>query len=168
MLGPFLVDAKISLQLMGIVDGIGGLAVGFFGAILGGACVRYFGTRVVLISALVAQLVLMCCFIWFSGQIRPSQTALLICSLASSSGIMAYGFVALYAHFMRLSDVRQAGVDFTVFQCMDGAMSMTGGLLGGKIAESFGHQWLFILGAGLITAAVPVVYHLSGRTRLGR
>lgn len=163
MLDPFLVDAKISLQLMGIVDGIGGLAIGFVGAMLGGACVRYLGTRAVLVTALVAQLAFMCGFIWLAGQNQPSQTILLICSLASSSGIMAFGFVALYAQFMRLSDVRQAGVDFTIFQCMDGAMSMVGGVLGGMIAEKFGHQALFIIGAALIVAAVPIVYRLSER-----
>lgn len=161
MLSPFLVDAKISLQLMGIIDGVGGLAVGFCGAMLGGICVRYLGTRVVLVTALVAQLVFMCCFIWLSGQSQPSQTALLICSLVSSSGIMAFGFVALYAQFMRLSDRRQAGVDFTIFQCMDGAVSMGDGLLSGRFAEEFGYQMLFITGAIFLIVAVPVVYRLT-------
>ena len=41
---------------------------------------------------------------------------------------LAFGFVALYAQFMRWSDARQAGIDFTLFQCMDALVSMAGGV----------------------------------------
>ncbi len=132
MLVPFMVDAKISLYYLGIFNGIGGLIIGFAGAITGGYCVKKFGSHKILITALLLQLVLLINFILIAIQPQPSQILILICALMSSSGIMAFGFVALYAQFMHLADIRQAGVDFTIFQCMDSAVSMTIGVLGAR------------------------------------
>ncbi len=161
MMEPYMIDANVGLSLLGILNGAGGLLTGLAGACIGGLAVRYAGTRSVLLTALVLQCLLMISFIWFSGQSAPPRFAMLLCALASSSGVMAFGFVALYARFMEMSDVRQAGVDFTVFQCMDGVISMTGGVAGGKIAALYGYLSLFAFGAGLAAAALPLIWYLG-------
>ena len=76
-------------------------------------------------------------------------------AVASSSGIMALGFVALYAQFMRWSDPRQGGVDFTLFQSMDALVSMIGGILAGQIAERLGYGVFFAGAAFVALAAAP-------------
>ncbi|MFD1198330.1 MFS transporter [Brucella gallinifaecis] len=167
MMEPYMIDAKIGLSLLGILNGAGGLITGLAGACIGGLAVRYSGTRPVLLTALVLQCLLMISFIWFSGQSNPPRFFMLLCALASSFGVMAFGFVALYARFMEISDIRQAGVDFTIFQCMDGVISMIGGVVGGKIAALYGYQPLFAVGAGLSAAAMPLIWSME-RFETGR
>lgn len=161
MMEPYMIDVNIGLSLLGVLNGAGGLVVGLAGACIGGVAVKYLGTRFVLLIALILQFLLMSCFIWMSGQNDPSRFYILVCALASSSGVMAFGFVALYARFMEMSDIRQAGVDFTVFQCMDGVVSMVGGVAGGKIAALYGYQFLFIFGAGMCVLVLPAVWYLT-------
>ncbi len=47
--------------------------------------------------------------------------------------MLALGFTALYALFMRWSDPRQAGVDFTCFQCMDSASASSAAWRRGRL-----------------------------------
>ena len=75
-------------------------------------------------------------------------------SMISSSALMAVGFVALYALFMEWSDVRQAGVDFTIFQCMDALVSIVSGMGAGYAAEYFGFGVFFGAAAAIALLAV--------------
>ena len=76
---------------------------------------------------------------------------------------MALGYVALYAHFMALSDPRQAGIDFTLLQCMDALVSMAGGIGAGWIAQNYGYSAFFGLAGALAVIAVPAGILLTGR-----
>jgi MFS transporter (putative signal transducer) len=169
MLGPFLIDSGLDLASLGMVNGMGGLVVGFACALLGGALVRFWGARVVMVLALVLQaasLAGLAMAAWQSGMPKPVLLAL---ALGSSSGLMALGFVALYAQFMALSDPRQAGVDFTLLQCMDALVSMAGGLGAGWISQHLGYATCFALAAAMAVIAAPVTAILGGRAaRLGR
>ena len=160
MLGPFLVDAGLDLTSLGVINGLGGLAVGFASALAGGALVRLWGARVVMVLALGLQALALAGLAVAALRGLP-QPVLVACALASSSGIMALGFVALYARFMALADVRQAGVDFTLLQCMDALVSMAGGVGAGWIAQHWGFGTCFALAAGLAVIAGPVVAVLS-------
>ncbi|CAN7159032.1 MFS transporter [Bosea sp. LjRoot90] len=161
MLGPYLVDSGLDLASLGLVNGVGGLAVGFACALIGGALVRLLGARSVLVLALVLQAASLAGLAFAAWRGLP-QPAVLALALASSSGVMALGFVALYARFMALSDPRQAGVDFTLLQCMDGLVSMAGGIGAGWIAQHFGYGVCFALAAGAALVAAPLVALLSG------
>jgi MFS transporter (putative signal transducer) len=77
---------------------------------------------------------------------------------------MSIGFVALYAQFMDWSDPKQAGVDFTVFQCMDGIVSIAGGLGAGWLAERLGYVSIFAGASGICLAAVVPIFLLLRRT----
>ena len=47
---------------------------------------------------------------------------------------------------MRWSDPKQAGVDFTLFQCMDALVGMAGGVIAGYAAQHFGYGIFFAAG----------------------
>ena len=160
MLGPFLIDAGLDLNALGIVNGVGGMIVGFVCALLGGALVRLWGARPVMVLALVLQAAALA-GLAAAGVGGMPQGLLLVLALASSSGVMALGFVALYAQFMALSDPRQAGIDFTLLQCMDALVSMAGGIGAGWVSEHFGYGVYFGLAGSLALIAVPAVMLLS-------
>jgi MFS transporter, putative signal transducer len=165
MLGPFLVDSGLDLDSLGIVNGAGGMILGFGCALLGGALVRSWGARAIMVLALVLQALTLsglAAAAWIGG---ASQLLLLGFALASSSAIMALGFVALYAQFMALSDPRQAGIDFTLLQCMDALVSMIGGIGAGWIAQHFGYSACFGLAAFLVILAITPVALLTVRSR---
>jgi MFS transporter (putative signal transducer) len=164
MLGPFLVDSGLDLDSLGVVNGAGGMILGFGCALLGGALVRSWGARAIMVLALVLQALTLsglAAAAWIGG---ASQLLLLGFALASSSAIMALGFVALYAQFMALSDPRQAGIDFTLLQCMDALVSMIGGIGAGWIAQHFGYSACFGLAAFLVILAITPVALLSVRS----
>jgi MFS transporter (putative signal transducer) len=165
MLGPFLIDAGLDLTSLGAINGAGGMIVGFACALLGGACVRIWGARPILILGLILQTAALSGLglaAWAGG---TPQWLLIMLALASSSGIMALGFVALYAKFMELSDPRQAGVDFTLLQCADALVSMVGGVGSGWIAQHFGYSACFGIAAAFTVLALPVVILLFRRSR---
>jgi MFS transporter (putative signal transducer) len=164
MLGPFLVDSGLDLDSLGIVNGAGGMILGFGCALLGGALVRSWGARAIMVLALVLQALTLsglAAAAWNGG---TSQLLLLGLALGSSSTIMALGFVALYAQFMALSDPRQAGIDFTLLQCMDALVSMIGGIGAGWIAQHFGYSACFGLAAFLVILAITPVALLTVRS----
>lgn len=166
MLGPFLVDSGLDLDSLGIVNGAGGMILGFGCAVLGGALVRLWGARAILVIALILQAVALATLgaaAWIGG---VHHVLLLGLALASSSAIMALGFVALYAQFMKLSDPRQAGIDFTLLQCMDAFVSMIGGVGAGWIAQHFGYSACFGLAAILVVLATAPVALLSAGYKL--
>jgi MFS transporter, putative signal transducer len=163
MLGPFLIDAGLELSTVGLINGVGSMFVGVAAALAGGALVKSWGMRNVLVLALVLQAAALFFFSAFDLQGGMSKAALTSVAVASSSGILAFGFVALYAQFMRWSDPRQAGVDFTLFQCMDALVSMAGGVVAGYAAEHFGYG-AFFAGAGVVALlAVPAIAMVSDR-----
>lgn len=165
MLGPFLVDSGLDLDSLGIVNGAGGMILGFGCALLGGALVRLWGAQAIMVIALVLQAATLsglAAAAWVGG---ASQWLLLSLALASSSAIMALGFVGLYAQFMTLSDPRQAGIDFTLLQCMDALVSMIGGIGAGWIAQHFGYSVCFGLAASLVGLAIAPVAMLSRRSK---
>jgi MFS transporter (putative signal transducer) len=137
--------------------------IGVAAALVGGALIEPWGMRAVLVFAVILQAAAL--FFFSAVHFHPgiSKPVLIAVAIASSSGIMAFGFVALYAQFMRWSDPRQAGVDFTLFQCMDALVSMIAGVLAGYAAEHFGYG-TFFAGAGVIAiVAAPAIAAVSDR-----
>jgi MFS transporter, putative signal transducer len=165
MLGPFMVDQGIDLATIGLLNGAGSMFIGLAGALAGGGLVRLFGTRAVLAGALAVQALLLSGLALAALGAALPHAELMALAIASSSGIMSIGFVALYAQFMHWSDPRQAGVDFTVFQCMDGIVSIAGGIAAGWIAERLGHASLFVGAAAMCVAVIVPVLLLLRKSR---
>jgi MFS transporter (putative signal transducer) len=76
---------------------------------------------------------------------------------------MAFGFVCLYSLLMGYSSQRQAGVDFTLFQCADALVAALAGFAGGPIAQRAGYPATFSLAAMFGIAACVVLPILIGR-----
>ncbi|WP_262296752.1 MFS transporter [Microvirga sesbaniae] len=165
MLGPFLIDSGLDLGALGMINGAGGMIIGFGCAVLGGGLVRLWGSRSVMIIALVLQAIALSGLAAVAVTGGGSRGLLLCLALASSSAIMAFGFVALYAQFMALADPRQAGIDFTLLQCMDALVSMAGGMGAGWIAQHYGYGACFGLSAFLALLATLPVSLLSARPK---
>lgn len=165
MLPPMLVDAGLDLETLGAINGLGGLAVGLGCALIGGGAVRLWGARPVMVAALLLQAMLLAVLALVMGQGGGSRLLLAGLALASSSGVMALGFVALYARFMAIADPRQAGVDFTLLQGTDSIVSMIGGLGAGWVAQHFGYTSYLAGAAGLALVAVPLTAWLTASGR---
>lgn len=163
MIGPFLVDAGLDLSTIGLVNGFGSLFVGFGLALAGGLFVRIWGIRAVLLLALALQSVCLICFAAAATMGPFPASLLMILAIGSSSAVLALGFVALYAQFMRWSDPRQAGVDFTLFQCMDALVSMAGGVVAGQVAHFLGYGIFFACAAALAILAMPLMAAIADR-----
>lgn len=161
MLGPFLIDRGISLEMVGLLNGFGSLVLGLLGALLGGAVVQRWGVLATLSGALISQAILML-FLALSGAGVDLPPALPVAAaLMSGSMLSAIGFTALYAQFMRWSDPGQGGVDFTLFQCLDSALSMALGLVAGVVAQQAGYGVFFGLAAILPVLAILMLHRLA-------
>lgn len=165
MLGPFLIDKGLDLATLGLLNGVGSLLLGFAAALLAGWLVRRLGARSVLVAALVLQAAVLAFFA--VSVLLPSipSVAVVGAAMAASAVFMPLGFVALYAQFMHWSDPRQGGVDFTLFQSMDAAVSMIGGMAAGYLAERMGYAGLFGGFALIALCAIPALLIV---TRLAR
>lgn len=161
MVGPFLIDNGFSLESVGILAGAGSLVLGILGAVAGGALVRAFGIRVVLGTTVIVQAAVLALLASHAATGWLPQRALIAGALVSGSFVMSVGFVALYAQFMRLSDSDQPGVDFTLFQCADAAVSMVSGVAAGALAEAFGYAPFFAGAAMLAILSIPLILRVS-------
>ncbi|SNT75272.1 MFS transporter [Paracoccus seriniphilus] len=165
MLGPFLIDLGLPLQTVGLLNGFGSLVLGVLGALAGGAVVRQWGVRPTMAVALGVQAVLMALLAAGALGVTIPGIMLIGAALLAGSALLAFGFTALYAQFMRWSDQAQGGVDFTLFQCLDGAMSMFLGTGAGVLAERAGFGVFFIVCA-LLAAVVAAI--IATRIAIGR
>ncbi|MCA0994974.1 hypothetical protein [Alloyangia pacifica] len=98
-----------------------------------------------------------------AAQLLLPATTVAPVAMVASAAVMAFGFVALYGQFMRWSDPRQGGVDFTIFQCMDAAVSMVAGMLAGVIAEHVGYAAFFGMSCALSLAMLPAIWSATSR-----
>ena len=157
MIGPFLIDQGLPLAAVGILNGIGSLGLGLLGALAGGWAIRRWGVYAVLTASLAIQAALMLPLAMRGAGLAVPQPLLVASALLAGSAVMALGFTALYAQFMRWSDADQGGVDFTLFQCLDGAISMGLGLAAGLIAHHAGFGIFFGLCAVLPLATLTIL-----------
>lgn len=161
MLGPFLIDMGISLEMVGLLNGFGSLVLGLLGALLGGAAVQRWGVRTTMSGALMSQAILMLCLALSGSGVMLPPALPVAAALLSGSALSAVGFTALYAQFMRWSDPGQGGVDFTLFQCLDGALSMVLGIGAGIVAQRAGFGVFFGLSAALPVLAVLMLGRMA-------
>lgn len=163
MLGPFMIDSGIDLATIGALNGIGSIVLGVAGAFVGGALVRYGGVRMVLTVTMALQAAALAFYAYTAWSDAVPVWLLMAVALLSTSVLMSVGFVALYTQFMRWSDARQAGVDFTLFQCIDAVLSLGGGVVAGFLAQNLGYPAFFALAAGVAVAAVPALWLATAR-----
>ncbi len=162
MAGPFLIDRQIDLGTLGVVTGAAGTSLSLLAVVLMGAVVRKLGAEAMLRPMLALQGV---CFAIFCAAALMDQvgSALLIAVFLVKTMAIAASFVVLYTAAMQWSSLRQAGIDFTLFQCADAAIAAVAGFGGGMLAEHAGYGACFGVAAGLALLAILLLPSLLRR-----
>ncbi len=160
LVGPFLVDAGLSLTAIGTLNGVGVTALGLAGALGGGYLLRRIDAFRVMSWALGVQIGVMIAFAAYAHWKFDAPTALMAIYLASA-GTLALGFVALYSELMGRASLDQAGVDFTLFQSMDSVVSLLGWRLAGSFGDALGYAICFSAAAGLGLVAILLMPWLA-------
>lgn len=164
MVSPFLIDRGLELSSLGLLNGFGGVAAGLLGTLLGGLAARAVGSERAVVLAILLQAVVLALLLLASLSGR-TPVELLVTIVIAKTVIMAFGFVTLYSLLMGYSSLRQAGVDFTLFQCADAGVAAIGGFGAGVLAQHVGYDACFALAAGVSVVASLTIPVLLGRIR---
>lgn len=162
LLGPYLIDKGMDLGTLGILNGSAAVGAGVAGTFVGGLLVQGVGAGRATFVAIVLHasvLALLACLV----HIQHTALAMLVGAQVALTISMAIGFVATYALLMGASSLRQAGVDFTLFQCADAATATLGGVAGGVVAHAMGYANVFSLAAACALLAALVSLNLIRR-----
>lgn len=89
--------------------------------------------------------------------------AALVGPLLALAAVTGAAFVVLYTAMMGWASLRQAGVDFTLFQCADAMMAALAGYGGALLAQFLGYKAGFGLAAGAALAAAALLPALRAR-----
>ncbi|MDR6433486.1 MFS transporter [Brucella pseudogrignonensis] len=164
--GPFLVDAGVPLSLLGILNGMGGVIAGIFGAAVGGLLVQRSGSiKAVLYIATVHVIAL--CGVALIVVLGVRDIPVLVTIFILESAVMAAGFVAIYSRLMGLVSPSQPGVDFTLFQSASAVAAALFGTAGGILAHQAGYATSFVMSAGLAIVTPPLLMLLERRLTKG-
>lgn len=152
MSGTFLIDKGFDLVTLGFLRGTGAIISGVAGTLVAGLVVRLWGSNRAVVAAIVLQTLML--LAQFAVSVFPAAPHWLLGAVfVAKSVAMAFGFVSLYSLLMGYSSQKQAGVDFTLFQCADALIAALAGSAGGFIAQRFGYPVCFGIAVGLGIAA---------------
>jgi|GEM_PF-96833 len=158
MLGPVLLDHGISMTQLGWLFSSFSVIAGLLGTVAGGWLSRFFQPWQAVGLVLLFQALSLAAFIP-ALELETSQVLISVCGITFAA--MAAGFVVIYSALMRLTSPAQPGVDFTLFQCTDALIAMTGGIAGGLLAGQLGYIAYFAIAAGLSLLAALMVLRIS-------
>ncbi|MGW6778462.1 MFS transporter [Brucella pseudogrignonensis] len=164
--GPFLVDAGVPLALLGILNGLGGVAAGICGAALGGVIVHRLGAVKAVFFIATAHLIAVCSVALIVA-FGLRHVGVLVTLFILENAVMAAGFVSIYARLMGLVSRSQPGVDFTLFQSASAIAAALFGTAGGLLAHQAGYAASFVLSAALALLTPPLLLVLEGRLKKG-
>jgi MFS transporter, putative signal transducer len=159
---PFLVDRGFDLATLGVLTGGGAIVSAVLGTVLGGLSIRRYGPQRSVVAAVCLQTLSL---LFLAGlSLMPTAPLWSIGAVFVIKSItMAFGFVCLYSLLMGYSSQRQAGVDFTLFQCADALVAALAGFAGGPTAQAAGYPAAFWLAAMLGLGACVVLPMLIKR-----
>jgi len=143
LVGPLLIDRGADLELIGWMFGGFTIVAGLAGTVVGALLVRWLGAWKAVFLAYGSQ----CVILTVLALAEQADLQLLAVLVGVKFMLMACGLVASYSALMGLSSPKQAGVDFTLFQCADALIALVGGVLGGWLAGTWGYGTCFALAA---------------------
>ncbi|MEN2976920.1 MFS transporter [Tistrella bauzanensis] len=161
--GPMLIDRGVSLQVIGLISGAGGMAASLVGTLLAGLALRRVAPERLLAPLVAGEgLLLGLLAVAIMGDVaaRPVLGLTVVLSLVQGAA-----FVALYSAMMGWSASPQAGVDFTLLQCADAGIAALAGLSGGLIAAAIGLDVSLALAAATSLVAAGLIPALIARMR---
>lgn len=158
----FLVDAGLSLSLIGLISGGSAAAVGLLGAWAGMLAINRAGLRV-FFGALVALRTVIFALYGMAAQWgMPSEVLIGLSMLNTFSRYME--MVGLFTAFMRASSLTQAGTDFTLLSSANLLVYMVGSMVAGVMAQMLGYGAVFWLACGLSAVTGLIALNLLGKT----
>ncbi|KPF41501.1 MFS transporter [Rhizobium sp. AAP43] len=164
--GPFLIDAGLSLATLGLVNGVGGVAAGLCGTVIGGIGAQRLGPRRAMLAVSGLGGVTLG-LVALSMVVGVRSLPLLVGLFVLQGAVMAAGFVVSYARLMSLASPSQPGVDFTLFQCASAIAAAFCGLSAGLIAARADYAATFALASLAAVAAIPLLVLLERRLNKG-
>lgn len=155
----FLIDRGFDLTTLGYLTGVGAVTAAVLGTAAAGVAIRRHGPRRSVLAAVGGQTLSVA--LLASLSLAPAAPLWSIgLAYVLNSVAMAFGFVCVYSLLMGYASPRQAGVDFTLFQCADALVAALAGAMGGVLAQRTGYPVTFWLAATLgvgACAALPLL-----------
>ncbi|MEM8970855.1 MAG: MFS transporter [Pseudomonadota bacterium] len=156
--GPFMIDNGVSLSLLGTINGAAALFAGLTGTVFGGLLSHWFPPGRAVVAAVAVEALAIMAMVIVASRESPELMMMISVNLVLT-GSMAMAFVTIYSLLMRGCSLKQAGVDFTIFQAADAGVAALGGMLGGQLAASMGYVNVFALAT--LTTALAVAFCAS-------
>ncbi|NJM69716.1 MAG: MFS transporter [Scytonema sp. RU_4_4] len=155
MFRPLLVDLKLSLAQIGIMNGIVAYSAGIVGAFVGGFLMKPLGRKQSLIIFGVLMAIANAAFI------LPTLglTSLPVLYLVSIGFQFAYSMalIPMYTVMMDKSRLGTAGFDYTLQVSIVFVGSLIAGAMSGFIAKAIGYQGAFAFSAAIALVSVAVI-----------
>jgi MFS transporter (putative signal transducer) len=148
MEAPYLVDARVGLDVIAALSGASAAVAGLAGTVLLAWLLQRRGPAVAL--GLIGTLRVLACLVFtlHAAGLLPGLP-LLFGAAALQTLIRYTELVVLFSLFMAVASPAQPGTDFTILACAQYAAYLLGSVLSGMLADSFGYAWLFGLGTAL-------------------
>ena len=162
IVGPFLVDAGLSLAQVGALQGVLGTAAGIAGALTAGASVNWLGFKG---AYLVTIGVTLAVALLAAGLAAAEVTNLVPLALmvgAVNFAMMAI-FAVFYANVMNWCSAAQVATDFTAISSVFSLTASLGAIGAAFTAHRFGYPAHFILVSAVAAITLVAITTLSAR-----
>ena len=155
LMSLYLVDRGAPLEWIGTLNGLGGAAAGLLGTLAGGLFVMRIGGKAALKMAVALQFLTLAALAL--AAIFNLDIVIVSGLIVASMVIMALGFVSVYSMTMDLASLKQAGVDFSIFQSVGALTAAVLGFSAAQIAHVAGYAVCFALAACFSLVALTVI-----------
>ncbi len=142
--GPLLIDINITLNNIALLIGSFNFCASLFGTLLGGILIKVFGIwKSIFITYGLQGLIFT--FISMAIGIKYIPQEILFLLIGFKYILFSAGLVSFYTGLMSLSSLKQAGIDFTIFQCTNAFTAIIATLLGTWTAENWSYHFVFAI-----------------------
>lgn len=141
LVGPFMVDAGLTVAQIALIKGALSSAAALVGAALGGWLAYHLGRRNALLITGVAQTISLA--LYLAAALGPGGFALIVTASLAEHILGGAATVALFTLMMDAADRDHAGSDYTLLACAIVVVQGIAGVAGGVIGDLFGYPALF-------------------------
>jgi MFS family permease len=162
LLGPFLLDAGLSLETIALMKGAVGSGTSLAGAAIGGVFVWRVGRRTALLVSGLAQAA--CFGLYIAAAQGLGGLPLLWVATVAEGVIGTMATVALFTLMMDAADPDHAGTDYTLLASTVVLVGSLAGIVAAALADALGYGPVFVAGTALaIAGCLFVVWWLDHR-----
>jgi MFS transporter, PAT family, beta-lactamase induction signal transducer AmpG len=155
MIRPLLVDLKFTLSDIGQITGVVSYSAGIVGAVIGGVIISKWGVERSLVWFGIFQgISVLACLPIARGVVD------LPIVYAANIGLQMFasmGYTAIATVMLAKSEPATAGTDYTIQTSLIYLGGILAMVVGGSIAQNFGYQVMFIVGASLCLLSIFLV-----------